>query len=196
MQHGWEPAGPREGYNLQSVAQQHGQQPQSGPIQLQPDGVQQFDEITSASSHVRRINEREQGEVIDATHPSLSLLSASTSPAIRHTMLSHGPATHGAIRLTGAMMRPPRTRIPGRLAHRIRNKEEEKKKKTAPLFISGKMRSQLKHMRTPQNCVAYFHQPGLLCTPRNFAQSSKFLGKIYFLVLRLPLSHFQAFPRT
>ncbi len=35
-----------------------------------------------------------------------------------------------------------------------------------------------------------YRQPGLLCTPRNFAQSSIFLGKIYFLVLRLPLRHF------
>jgi hypothetical protein len=26
-----------------------------------------------------------------------------------------------------------------------------------------------------------YRQPGLLCTPRNFARSSKFLGKKYFL---------------
>jgi hypothetical protein len=35
-------------------------------------------------------------------------------------------------------------------------------------------------------------KPGLLCTPRNFAQSSKFLGKQIFVrtVLRLPQRHF------
>jgi hypothetical protein len=35
-----------------------------------------------------------------------------------------------------------------------------------------------------------YRQPGLLCTPRNFARSSKFLRKQYFLLLRLPLRHF------
>ncbi len=35
-----------------------------------------------------------------------------------------------------------------------------------------------------------YRQPGILCTPRNFAQISKFLGKKYFLVLRLSLRHF------
>ncbi len=34
------------------------------------------------------------------------------------------------------------------------------------------------------------YQPGLLCTLRNFAQSSNFLGKKYFLLLKLPLRHF------
>ncbi len=35
-----------------------------------------------------------------------------------------------------------------------------------------------------------YRQPGLLCTPQNFAPSSKFLGKKYFLVLKLFLRHF------
>jgi hypothetical protein len=35
-----------------------------------------------------------------------------------------------------------------------------------------------------------YRQPGLLCTPRNFAQSSNFLGKKYFLLLKLPLRNF------
>ncbi len=38
-------------------------------------------------------------------------------------------------------------------------------------------------------------QPGLLCTSQNFARSSKFLGKKYMLLLRLPLRHFLAFPK-
>ncbi len=40
-----------------------------------------------------------------------------------------------------------------------------------------------------------YRQPGLLCTPRNFAQSSKFLGKKYFWIPRLSLRHFWAFPK-
>jgi hypothetical protein len=41
-----------------------------------------------------------------------------------------------------------------------------------------------------------YRQPGLLCTPWNFARSSKFLGEKYFLVLiRLFLRHFRAFPK-
>jgi hypothetical protein len=40
-----------------------------------------------------------------------------------------------------------------------------------------------------------YRQPGLLCTPQNLAPSSKFLGKKYFLVLRLPLRHSQAVPK-
>ncbi len=43
--------------------------------------------------------------------------------------------------------------------------------------------------------LVQYRQPGLLCTPRNFAQSSKLLGKQYFLLLRLPLRNFQAFPK-
>ncbi len=34
-----------------------------------------------------------------------------------------------------------------------------------------------------------YHQPGLLCTPQNFAQISKFL-EIFFSVLRFTLRHF------
>jgi hypothetical protein len=37
-----------------------------------------------------------------------------------------------------------------------------------------------------------YRQPGLLCTPRNFAPSSKFLEKKYFWVPTLPLKHFLA----
>ncbi len=36
---------------------------------------------------------------------------------------------------------------------------------------------------------ARYRKTGLLCTPRNFEPSSKFLGKKYLLVLRLPLRH-------
>jgi hypothetical protein len=38
--------------------------------------------------------------------------------------------------------------------------------------------------------IYYNPQSGLLCTPQNVAQSSEFLGKKYFFVLRLPLRHF------
>jgi hypothetical protein len=34
-------------------------------------------------------------------------------------------------------------------------------------------------------CQFVYRQPGLLCTPRNFPQSTNFLGKKYFLELRL-----------
>jgi hypothetical protein len=39
-------------------------------------------------------------------------------------------------------------------------------------------------------CGAEYRQPGLLCTPQNFAQSSEFLGKKYILLLSLPLRNF------
>jgi hypothetical protein len=39
-----------------------------------------------------------------------------------------------------------------------------------------------------------YRQPGLLCTSRNFAHNSKFLGKKN-LLLRLPLRHFLSFPK-
>jgi hypothetical protein len=46
------------------------------------------------------------------------------------------------------------------------------------------------------DCKVRYRQPGLLCTSRNFAQIQKMLGTKYFLVLRLPLRHFQNLKTT
>ncbi len=61
---------------------------------------------------------------------------------------------------------------------------------------------QLRRLRTLVGmvCAAVFfstmyREPRLLCTPRNFALSSKILGKNFFLVLRLPLRHFKHIPK-
>jgi hypothetical protein len=42
--------------------------------------------------------------------------------------------------------------------------------------------------RVPLLVMREYRQPGLLCTPQNFAQSSKFFKKKEFLLLKLPLS--------
>jgi hypothetical protein len=39
-------------------------------------------------------------------------------------------------------------------------------------------------------------QPGLLCTPRNFAQSSKFLGKKYFFGTKVTSEAFLSVSRN
>jgi hypothetical protein len=45
------------------------------------------------------------------------------------------------------------------------------------------------HALTPSTPIlgqsAIYRQPGLLCTPQNFAQSLKFLGKKYFFAIKV-----------
>ncbi len=93
-----------------------------------------------------------------------------------------------------------RVRVCGTTTPELRRKKRKKKisgggspgtfatlgTRNTTLFL-GKSDDPLGPITSPKSIN--YRQPGLLCTPQNFAQSSKFLGK-KCLVIRLPLRHF------
>jgi hypothetical protein len=57
-------------------------------------------------------------------------------------------------------------------------------------FVFLHMRANYPKKHSSVDQVLYYRQPGLLCTPQNFAKNLKKIKEKIFLVLRLPLRHF------
>jgi hypothetical protein len=72
----------------------------------------------------------------------------------------------------------------------VRSSEQSVEHESESCILTSVRKSALKVCADWAVFPLKYRQPGSLCTPQNFAQSSKFVGKKYFFVLRLPLRDF------